>query len=284
MRPHGRAKFLNILPALLLALCAVFCGCGKKTPMTYEAFKALDAEGQKKAFAEMSGEEIYDLVKNSEENWPVTSYDLISPENAKETVVLFENNGDLHFNLAWPCYGGFLPESIASIGDLSGTLTVSRDGGDGGCSMSTGKNEDGSYPNDSQRSVPKSSATVRTGVLDVDRYKQVIDVLTGGGSEAERLTALEGLGYARETGERFLKDLASWAARDEVSGPNNISDGAKAAGHEVDGRYGYYGVTAPWKAGDLDLSGGAGQVNTILSWGALCDSGLIYDTGIAEIR
>ena len=158
-------KKIRVLVSALLALCLILTACGSRTAMSYEKFKALDAEGQKAAFAAMSGQEVYDLVKASDENWPVTAYDLITPGNAKETIVLFDNGGEVHFNLAWPCYGGFLPESIVSLGDLSGTLDVSRDGGDGGYSMSAGRNEDGSYPNDAQRSVPKTSASVRVPAL-----------------------------------------------------------------------------------------------------------------------
>ena len=252
--------------------------------MTYAEFQALDPEERKQAFAAMTGEEIYELVKNSDENWPVTSYDRITPGNARETVILFDNHGDLHFNLAWPCYGGFLPESIASLGDLSGSVDVSRDGGDGGYSISYGKNEDGSYPNDAQRSVPKTSAVVRTGIFEVDPYKKVVEVVTDGESEEKRLKELSKLGYSEEIAERFLKDQAAWLKRDEVSGPENVGDGALAAGHTVESRYGYYGVTAPWKAGDLDLEGGGGQMLPVFSWGTLCASGLIHDVGTAEIR
>ena len=260
-------------------------------PMTYEAFKALDPEGQKQAFSAMTGPEIYELVKNSDESWPVTSYAGSAPPRtswtsptARETIVLYDSNGDLHFNLAWPPYGGFLPESIASMGDLSGKLDVSRDCGDGGYSMSYGWNADGSYPNDSQRAVPKSSATVRTGTLDVDRYKKVVEIVTGGKSDESRIADLKALGYDGETAARFLSDQAAWLGRDEVAGPNNIADGAKAAGHTVEAKYGYYGVTAPWQAGDLDLEGGGGQLEPVFSWGTLCASGLITDTGTAEIH
>lgn len=274
---------------LLLVFCVSLSSCvttAKKTatPMTYEEFKTLESEQKKKAFSRMSGAEIYALVKESDENWPVTAYDGISPENAKDTIVLFDSNGALHFNLAWPCYGGYLPESIASIGELSGTIYVSRDGGDGGCSMSIGKNPDGTYPNDSQRSVPKSSAKVRTGVLDVDSYKKVLDIVTNGQSDEERISRLETLGYAKDIAKRFISDQASWLHRDEIAGKNNISDGAKKAGHNVESKYGYYGITAPWKVGNLNLSGMAGQMTTVLSWGTLCASGLIYNTGTAEIQ
>lgn len=250
----------------------------------YEEFKALDAEKQKQAFSAMSGTEIYELVKNSDENWPVTAYDLISPENAKETIVLYDNNGNLHFNLAWPVYGGFLAESIDSIEKLSGKLDVSRDGGDGGYSLSYGKNEDGSYPNDSQRSVPKTSANVRTGVLDVDQYKKVVEIVVNGKSDEDRIKELTELGYTEEIAARFLSDHAAWLIRDEVSGPDNIADGAKTAGHEVESEYGYYGITAPWVVADLNLVGGGGQLATVFSWGTLCASELITDIGTAEIN
>ena len=150
--------------------------------------------------------------------------------------------------------------------------------------MSYGKNEDGTYPNDSQRSVPKTSATVRTGVLDVDKYKEVIDIVTNGESTESRVSSLVELGYTQEIAERFISDQAKWLTRDEISGPDNISDGVKKAGHTVESKYGYYGTTAPWKVGDLDLVGGGGQLATVFSWGTLCASGLITDTSTASIN
>lgn len=283
-RKNSKWVFAVVAGLALIIGLVVWAGAQKKTAaMTYEEFKAISPEKQLEAFDSMSGEEIYSLVESSDENWPVTAYDLITPENAKETIVLYDNNGDLHFNLAWPVYGGFMPESIASMGGLSGKLDVSRDGGDGGYSMSYGKNDDGSYPNDSQRSVPKSSASVRTGVLDADQYKKVVDIVTNGKSKEDRASALADMGYDAEIAERFIGDQDAWLSRDEISGPDNIQDGVKAAGHTVDSRYGYYGVTAPWIAGDLHLEGGGGQLEPVFSWGTLCDSGLISDTGTAEI-
>ncbi|MBR2281875.1 MAG: hypothetical protein IJ863_04555 [Spirochaetales bacterium] len=285
----SRKQIIAVIIASVLIIAAIggallLWGRSRTAGMTYEEFKSLTAEKQIEVFGKMTGQQIYSLVESSDENWPVTSYDLISPDNAKETIVLFDNNGDLHFNLAWPYYGGFLPESIASMGELSGQLDVSRDGGNGGHSMSFGRNGDGSYPNDSQRSVPKSSATVRTGVLDVDRYLQVSRIVTNGKSEEARLSELKALGYDDGIAGRFISDQAAWLGRDEVSGPNNIGDGAEAAGKAVDARYGYYGITAPWIVGDLSLEGGSGQLETIFSWGTLCDSGLIHDIGTAEIQ
>ena len=234
------------------------------------------------AFRNMSGEEVYALVENSDQNWLLTSYDLITPENAKEAIVISDENGKTHFNLAWPRYGGFVPESIASIKELSGKLDVSRIGGDGGHSMSYGRNGDGTYPDASQRSLPKSAATVKTGRLDADKYKKVVDVMTE--NKENRLSALIETGYAPEIARRFVSEYDAWLTRDEVSGVDNIGKGAEIAGHTVESRYGYYGVTAPWTIGNLTLKGGSGQLDTVFSWGLLCDSGLIFDTGTAEIR
>ena len=273
-----------VVAVMALAIVAGVClwmNASKKTSeMTYEEFKSLSAEEQADVFSKMSGPEIYDLVANSDESWCVTDYDLISPNNAKETIVLFGEDEDPHFNLAWPSYGGFVPESIASMGEMKGKLDVSRDGGDGGYSSAYGKNEDGSYPNDSQRSVPKSSTTVKTGVLDVDQYNKVAEIVTNG----VRKSALTDLGYDNDIAEDFMSDYDAWLERDEVSGPNNIDDGAKSAGHNVESRYGYYGVTAPWIVDDLNLVGGGGQLEPIFSWGTLCSSGLISNTGTAEIH
>ena len=229
-----------------------------------------------------TGAEIYDLVKNSDQNRMLTSYDLISPENAKEAIVFLNDNGKVRFNLAWPRYGGFVPESIASIKELSGKLDVSRIGGDGGHSMSYGRNGDGTYPDVSQRSLPKSAATMKTGILDVDKYNKVLAVIAENGKK--RLSALVNIGYKPEIARRFIAEYDAWPMRDEVSGVDNIGKGAETVGHVVESRYGYYGVTAPWTIGTLTLKGGSGQLDTVFSWGLLCDSGLIFDIGTAEIR
>ena len=95
---------------------------------------------------------------------------------------------------------------------------------------------------------------------------------------------MQELGYDDEIVARFLADAAAFPLRDEISGPDNINDGAVSVGHTVESKYGYYGTTAPWAAGDLHLEGGSGQLCTVFSWGTLCASGLIHDTGTAEIH
>ena len=263
------------------------------THLRYEDFKTLSNEEQIATFAELSSPEIYYLVKSSDsENWPVTAYDLVTEENAKEFIILNEYNGSLSFNLNWPIYGGYDPDTIASIEDLSGTVTVSRDGGDGGYTMCYGRNEDGTLPNNSQRSVPKTSATVRTGLLNIDRYKQAVDVITSEEfkkgtieeTDSARIAALQELGFTEDASINLMSDYNAWLTRPEIIGENNIAEGAISAGHHVEPRYGYYGKTAPWKVSDLELVGGSDQMNTVFSWGTLNSSGLITEAGIETIE
>ena len=261
--------------------------------LTYKDFKALSNEEQKAVFSELSSPEIYYLVKSSDtENWPVTSYDLVTEENAKDFIVLEENNGSLSFNLSWPKYGGYVPETIASIGDLSGKETVSRDGGDGGYCMCFGRNSDGTLPNNSQRSVPKSSAEVRVGILNIDKYKKAVDVVTGEEfkkntteeTDRMRIDALKNLGFTEENALSLMSDYNAWLTRSEVVGKDNISEGAKSVGHQVEQRYGYYGKTAPWKVSGLEMVGGSDQMNTVFSWGTLNSSGLVSEAGTETIN
>ena len=79
------------------------------------------------------------------------------------------------------------------------------------------------------------------------------------------------------------RDL-NWKERPEIIGENNISDGVEIAGNNVTSKYGYYGKAAAWDVGDVHMKGGAGQMNTIYSWGTLKDTGIISDLGTAVIN
>ena len=261
--------------------------------LCYEDFKALSNEEQLAIFAGLSSPEIYYLVESSDtENWPVTAYDLVTEMNAKDFIVLNEYNGSLSFNLNWPPYGGYVVDTIASIGDLSGTVPVNRDGGDGGYTMCYGRNADGTLANNSQRSIPKTTATVRTGLLDIDRYKQAVDVITGEefereiteGTDSMRIAALQELGFAEEDAISLMSDYNAWLTRPEIMGENSIAEGAESVGHLIEKRYGYYGKTASWKVSDLELVGGSDQMNTVFSWGTLNSSGLIIEAGTETIH
>ena len=291
MRFVGKiALFLLFL--FLISSCLAETG-SEDSRLCYEDFKKLSNEEQIAVFSSLSSPEIYYLVQSSEtENWPVTAYDLVTEENAGDFIILNEYKGALSFNLNWPVYGGYDPETIASIGDLSGMIEVSRDGGDGGYAMCFGRNEDGTLASNSQRAIPKSSATVRTGLLDIDRYKLAVDVITDEEyerdseeeSDSARIAALLELGFSEEDAINLMSDHSAWLTRAEIAGENSISQGAESVGHRIEARYGYYGKTAPWTVSGLELVGGSDQMNTVFSWGTLNSSGLITHAGTEEIN
>ena len=251
----------------------------------YEKFNELPTEEKLSEFDKMTSAEVYDMVKNSSESWPVDGYDLITPENAKEFIKLnVDSNGDTSFNLDWPKYGGYDPKSISSLENLDGIVEVSRDGGDGGYTMGLGKNEDGTYPNNSERSIPKSSAEVNTGVFDVDRYKNAVDIVVGDNkSDDEKISSLMNEGYDFESSVNMLRDYENWKSRPEIVGDNSISDGVKFANANINMKYGVYGKAAPWRVADVPMKGGAGQMNTVFSWGTCKKSGIIKNIGRAKI-
>ena len=251
----------------------------------YNEYKKLSDDSKVLTFNSLNSEEIYNIVKNSPESWAVEGYDLITSHNAKYFIKLTTNSiGEKTFNLDWPYYGGYEPDTIASIGELSCKIPVSRDGGDGGFTMGYGKNADGTYANNSERSIPKSSAKVNTGTFDVDVYKDAVDIVISGKSDFCKLQKLVKMGFSNKNAAKMISDYESWRTRIEIIGENNISDGVEIAGNNVTSKYGYYGKAAAWDVGDVHMKGGAGQMNTIYSWGTLKDTGIISDLGTAVIN
>ena len=258
---------------------------GKK--VLFEDLERLSGEEQLKMLSKMNGRNIYNLIDNGPDNisWITKGYDLITPKNIKDFVKVTTNTaGDINFNLEWPIYGGYKPETISSIKDLKGKIPVSRDGGDGGYTMGIGRNVDGTYSNNSQRAIPKSSAEVNTGVFDADLYKNTVDIITQAESDIEKYEKLLNLGFNDETTMILLTDYESWLNRPEIAGYKNISDGFKSVGNSIETGYGYYGNAAEWNVGNVCMEGGAGQMNTVFSWGTLRKSGIISDIGTARIN
>ena len=48
-------------------------------------------------------------------------------------------------------------------------------------------------------------------------------------------------------------------------------------------KYGYYGKTIGWKVSNLELEGGAGQMNPVFSWGTLKSSGIVSGVETVDI-
>lgn len=175
-------------------------------------------------------------------------------------------------------------KELGYIDDLKGTISVSRDGGDGGYTMGIGKNADGTYANNSQRAIPKSSAEVSTGNFNVDLYKSAVDVVTGEGNDLSKLKRLQELGFSKKSATKLISDYKQWTTRAEIVGADNISDGIALSGRTVKSKYGYYGKAAKWHVGNVKMSGGAGQMNTVFSWGTLKESGIVSDISKAVIK
>ena len=55
-------------------------------------------------------------------------------------------------------------------------------------------------------------------------------------------------------------------------------------GNNATTKYGYYGKAAAWNVGDVHMNGGAGQMNTVYSWGTLKEAKIISDMDTAVIK
>ena len=49
-------------------------------------------------------------------------------------------------------------------------------------------------------------------------------------------------------------------------------------------KYGVHGKAAEWDVGGIHMEGGAGQMNTVFSWGTCRESGIITNCGKAKIN
>lgn len=99
-----------------------------------------------------------------------------------------------------------------------------------------------------------------------------------------KVVSLQELGISKKSATKMLSDYNAWLTRPEIIGSDNISDGIALVGHSIESKYGYYGEAAEWIVGDVKMIGGAGQMNTVYSWGTLKESGIISDIGKAEIN
>ena len=74
----------------------------------------------------------------------------------------------------------------------------------------------------------------------------------------------------------LISDYDAWTGkRFEIFGPNGVIEGLNGMQKVVDSTYGFSGKIAAWNIGDLNMEGGAGQLNTVFSWQLLLDTGII---------
>jgi len=159
---------------------------------------------------------------------------------------------------------------------MSGVVEISRLGGNGGYAISFGRNADGTEFTASQRAVPSSSISYRVGKMNVDQYKAAIDAIVSGSNEAEKLSALKALGYSDDVAAKLIADYDAWFKRSEMVGDKGI-----LANTAANPKYGFYGIAAPWKMGNVTLEGGSTQMNISMSFGTLIDAQIITDVASA---
>ena len=112
--------------------------------------------------------------------------------------------------------------------------------------------------------------------MDIDEYKTVIDVLSSKKNKKEIVAALLDKGHDYSQIGDMIDDYDFWWAREEISGRDSIMDGIRLKeDQQIDPKYGFYGVAAEWDMGNVHMSGSAGQMNTIFSWGTLKETGLV---------
>ena len=83
----------------------------------------------------------------------------------------------------------------------------------------------------------------------------------------------------------FIRSYYEWnGKRYEVFGTNGIVDGRQSINNPIDPLYGFSGKIAPWSVGNINMEGGAGQLNTGFSRELLEKSCIINDVGDIIIK
>lgn len=85
---------------------------------------------------------------------------------------------DGSLNLDWPKYAGLQLETVKSIGNMKGKIYVSRSGSPSGNTIGYGDTVESWYASNSQRAIPSSTSEIQVGIMDVDKYKNVIEIIS----------------------------------------------------------------------------------------------------------
>ena len=249
-----------------------------------ERFHLLTNENKESLFESMTNKELYEMVqKNPRYDWITKNYNLITKENIKDIVIL-RKDGSL--NLDWPKYAGLQLESVKSIGSMKGKVYVSRSGSEGGNTLGYGDTIESWYASNSQRSIPSSNSKIRTGVMDVDKYKKVIEIINSNiDDDVKGLLLQKKLKISEDISDLLIRSYYEWnGKRFEVFGTDGIVDGLQSVNISIDSSYGFSGNISPWQIGGLNMEGGSGQLNTSFSWELLVNSGIIDNVGEVTIK
>ena len=258
---------------------------GKKTIKKAEIanFNNLSFEKKERLLSSMSNNELYEMIQNNpQSNWIIKDYDLITQENIKEIVIL-RKDGNL--NLDWPKYAGLKLETVESIGSMKGKIYVSRSGSPEGKTIGYGNTVDSWYASNSKRAIPSSTSEVQVGVMDVGKYKKIINIINSNIDETSKINLLKKEHISERTAIELIADYEAWnGKRFEVFKENGILEGLKVINRTVDSTYGFSGKIASWSVGNLNMEGGAGQLNTVFTWQLLRDSGIVTNTSTIIIK
>ena len=73
-------------------------------------------------------------------------------------------------------------------------------------------------------------------------------------------------------------------SRNEGFKENGIVDGLKSINKSIDSTYGFSGKIAPWSVANINMEGGAGQLNTAFSWQLMLGSGIVTNKHTITIK
>ena len=213
------------------------------------------------------------IQKNPRYEWITKNYDLITKDNIKDIVIL-RKDGSL--NLDWPKYAGLQLETVKSIGNMKVKIYVSRSGSPEGNTIGYGDTVESWYASNSQRAIPSSTSEIQVGVMDVDKYKAVVEIINSDIDDVAKISLLKNENISGRNVIELISDYDAWTGkRFEIFGPNGVIEGLNGMQKVVDSTYGFSGKIATWNIGDLNMEGGAGQLNTVFSWQLLLDTGII---------
>ena len=246
-------------------------------------YNNLTYEEKKQLLSEITSIEMYEMIQeNSNCNWIIREYDLITKDNIKDIVIL-RSDGSL--NLNWPKYAGLQLESIESIGSMSGKVYVSRSGSPSGNTIGYGNTVEAWYASNSQRAIPSSTSEIQVGIMDVDKYKKVIEIISSNVKNSIIKEALLKEGFSAEQSLNLINEYKSWNKnRFEVFGKDGIVDGLNSINKSIEPTYGYSGKIASWSIANLKMEGGAGQLNTVFSWKTLINTQIITGESTVFIK
>ena len=246
-------------------------------------FHLLTNENKESLFESLSNKELYEMVQNNPRyDWITKDYDLIARENIKDIVIL-RKDGSL--NLDWPKYAGLKLESVESIGSMKGKVYVSRSSSLTGNTLGYGDTIESWYASNSKRSIPSSSSEIQVGVMDVEKYKKIINIINSNIDDTTKINLLQNENISRRYAIDLFSDYGDWnEKRFEVFKENGIVDGLKSINKSIDSTYGFSGKIAPWSVGNINMEGGAGQLNTAFSWQLMLDSGIVTNNHTITIK